>query len=329
MSGSSLPSSSPAVRYAPALAKSKVKHASSSSVSSYVSPKAKWAPRREQRSRSPALDRPGIPALRDGAPSRLAGKRARMPDLTSQEAQDLALMNLEKGVKADSTHISDNSRLRSMASWLSQWKLELFPPSVATVKALAASLKAGGYRSAEVYLTVYRRECERRGFEVGSLLRGDLKDYRRSCERGLGGAVRPRALPMELFGGLPASRTAWVAEGPLNPKAAIICGSWWLCREVELSTARARLVEIRWEAVPPLATWHLPTSKADPQALGMARTLRCNCMEFGKAGCPVHVMWDRLAFLRTQLTDRWLEDGPVWDLPFFLELMAASFQKRR
>ena len=229
------------------------------------------------------------------------------------------MAQLERGKKADSTHISDDSRLRSIDGWLRLWGLEPFPPTIATMKALAASLKAGGYRSASVYLTVYKRECERRGYEIGSLLRGDLKDYRRSCERGLGGAVRPRALPLELFGRLPADRAPWQDEGPVNPKAAMICGAWWMCREIELSTARARLVEIRWEMEPPLATWHLPTSKADPQALGMARTLRCNCTEFGRARCPVHVMWDRLAYLRMQFTQMWREDGPVWDHPLFSE----------
>ena len=164
---------------------------------------------------------------------------------------------------------------------------------------------------------VYRKECERRGFEIGPLLRGDFKDYQRSCERGLGGSVRPRAIPLELLSKLPASREPWTSDGPINPKAAIIVGSWWLCREVELATARARLVEVQWQASPPLATWHLPTSKSDPQALGMARTLRCNCTEFGRAGCPVHVMWDHLAYLRMQFTSRWSEDGPAWDLPLF------------
>ena len=304
----------PAVQYA-AGAAGKAKSSSIASFPTsltYVSPRAKWAPRREHRSRSPpAPDRPALPALREGAPGRLEVKRARMPDLSSQDVQDRAVIQLERGIKADSTHVSDDSRLCSMASWLQQWKLDLFPPTVATVKALAASLKAGGYRSANVYLHVYRRECERRGYEIGSLLRGDLKDYRRSCERGLGGSVRPRALPLECFGSLPADRSAWIADGPVNPKAAIICGAWWMCREVELATARARLVEIRWEVEPPLATWHLPTSKADPKALGMARTLKCNCMEFGRARCPVHVMWDHLAYLRTQFTKGWREGGPV------------------
>ena len=97
-----------------------------------------------------------------------------MPDLSSQDVQDMAVIQLERGIKADSTHVSDDSRLCSMASWLQQWKPDLFPPTVATVKALAASLKAGGYRSANVYLHVHKRECERRGYEIGSLLRGDL-----------------------------------------------------------------------------------------------------------------------------------------------------------
>ena len=86
-----------------------------------------------------------------------------MPDLASSEVQELALEQLDRGRKADTTHGSDESRLRSMAAWLRQWNLDLFPPTVATAKALAASLKAGGYRSAGVYLMVYRRECERRG----------------------------------------------------------------------------------------------------------------------------------------------------------------------
>ena len=91
-----------------------------------------------------------------------------MPDLASPDVQEVALDQLDRGRKADSTHVSDESRLRSMASWLKHWKLDLFPPTIATAKALAASLKAGGYRSAGVYLMVYRRECERRGYEIGS-----------------------------------------------------------------------------------------------------------------------------------------------------------------
>ena len=87
------------------------------------------------------------------------------------------MVALERGIKADTTHESDDSRLKTMAKWLKMWGLDLFPPTVASMKALAASLKAGGYKSANVYLTVYRRECERRGYEIGALLRSDFRDY--------------------------------------------------------------------------------------------------------------------------------------------------------
>ena len=155
-----------------------------------------------------------------------------------------------------------------MAKWLELWGLSLFPPTVASVKALAASLKAGGYKSANVYLTVYRRECERRGHVIGALLRSDFQDYKRSCGRGLGGPVRPRALPLDALHHLPALRDPWSPDGPLNPRAAMLCGAWWLCREIELSTARARMVELQWASSPPAATWHLPTSKSDTRPWG-------------------------------------------------------------
>ena len=49
------------------------------------------------------------------------------------------------------------------------------------------------------------------------------------CERGLGGPARPRPIPMELLPQLPASRSAWNAGGPINPRAAISAGCWFLC----------------------------------------------------------------------------------------------------
>ena len=108
-------------------------------------------------------------------------------------------------------------------------------------KAVAATLKAGAYRSAAVYLQVYRLAAERRGYDITPLLARDLKDYRRSCARGLGGPVRPRPLPIENLGHLSASREPWAVGGPVNPRASIIAGTWWLCREVELSGSRAHV----------------------------------------------------------------------------------------
>ena len=147
-----------------------------SASSSWVAPQPKWGARRRSRSRSPNRQ-PTLPGLRKRAPSRLERRPACMPDLADAHVRDQALALLDKDVKAESTHESDDSRLRKMAGWLAQWGIQMYPPTLASVKALAASLKAGGYRSAHVYLSVYRVEAQRRGHAVDVLLGRHLQDY--------------------------------------------------------------------------------------------------------------------------------------------------------
>ena len=133
---------------------------------------------------------------------------------------------------------------------------------------------------------------------MGDLAIRSIRDYSRSCLRGLGEPSRPRALPFQRLGDLPADRAAWVASGPINPKAAIVVGSWWMCREIELATLRAALVEFNIVSRPPLATLHLPASKSDQLAAGMARSLSCTCMasRSERSCCPVHVLIDHVLF---------------------------------
>ena len=71
---------------------------------------------------------------------------------------------------------------------------------------------------------------------------------------------------------LPRGFEPWVAGGPVNPRAMVMCGAWWLCREIELASQRARLLEFElishgdgggrlWKA-----SLHLSASMADLQA---------------------------------------------------------------
>ena len=176
-----------------------------------------------------------LPGLRELAPGRRERRRASSPDLSTEERRQEALEALDLDKKASSTHVSDDSRIATMRNWLIIWGLAMFPPSVASYKAVAATLKAGFYKSAAVYLQVYKVTAERRGYSTSLFVTRDLKDYKKYCLRGLGGPVRPRPLPLESLGTLPAGRGAWTEGGPLNPRAAVIAGSWWLCREVELA----------------------------------------------------------------------------------------------
>ena len=294
----------------------KTRRTSSASVP-WVAPRPKWGARARVRSRSPGA-RPSLPGLRDLAPDRHGSQRARAPDLLEPSVREQALVALDRDTKAKTTHVSDDSRLVTMASWAHAWGLQLFPPTIASFKAIAATLKLGGYKSAQVYLTVYRVEAERRGYASSPLLARSLKDWKRSCSRGLGGPVRPRPLPLESLGALPAAREPWSVEGPVNPRASIIMGSWWMCRELELSSSRARLVELTGlDSTQPSARWHLPASKSDTEALGSARSLSCACASVGRPGCPVHCMWDHLCFLAQRFPDRFADGMPNWDLPLF------------
>ena len=294
----------------------------SGSSSSWMVPRPKWGPSSRSRSRSPTCV--ALPGLRELAPGRRERRRARSPDLDTLEKQRVALKDLEKDTKASSTQASDDSRMATIAGWLQKWGLNLYPPSVATFKAVAATLKAGAYRSAPVYLQVYRSTAERLGYDISPLIVRDLKAYKRSCLRGLGGPIRPRPLPLEALGSLCSRRDPWVEGGPLNPRAAVIAGSWWLCREVELSATRARLLELDLPlSGKPSVRWHLPASKTDTEAVGMARTLRCCCESVGISSCPVHCLWDHWCFLEHKFPARFKSGVPDWDLPLFPSVAGA------
>ena len=136
---------------------------------------------------------------------------------------------------------------------------------------LAAVLKRGSYASAAQYLSEYKLEAERQGQIMGGPELRALKDCKRSCERGMGQPMRVLAFPFSRLGELPGGTAPWAPGGPLSPRNAIVAGSCFLTREVELSTARACLVEIQLK--PSLhVTWCLPVSKTDQQALGGRRT---------------------------------------------------------
>ena len=290
--------------------------ASASSSDVWIAPRPKWSQPLRNRSRSPSSR--ALPGLRELAPGRLARGKAQAPDLEDEEVKTNALKELLKDTKARSTHGSDDSRLATMEGWLKRWGLQMYPPTIASYKAIAATLKAGGYKSAAVYLQVYRVSAERLGYATSSLDARHLKDFKKSCLRGLGGPTRPRPLPLESLGSLPCSRSPWCADGPLNPRAAIIAGSWWLCREIELSTSRARLLEI---LVPPdgvpSARWHLPASKSDTEAVGMARSLFCACEVVGRPACPVHCLWDHVCFLQHRFPHEFVDGLASWDFPLF------------
>ena len=278
----------------------------------------------DARSRSP--DRRALPGLREDAPGRRAVVRAQLPNVLSQPDKEAAVRDLEADVLSASTSRSHQARLRTIDRIMVLWGLKAWPPTLVTWKALASTLKLAGYASAPLYLSAYRSESERRGFSLTSTMLRNIADYNRSCLRGLGAPARPKALPLLQLYRLPRRLAPFAPGGPLNSRAAIMCGAWWMCREIELSTARARLLEFETGNEGKIkATLHLPASKTDLKACGVARSLMCSCSSSATSSsssspspeCVVHALLEHAVMLRRRFPGRWSEDGPDWDLPLF------------
>ena len=87
-----------------------------------------------------------------------------LPIWQGQADQDAALEALERDALAASTRESVMAKLRTIARALAGWRIPPFPPTLSSARALGATLKRGGYRSAASYLWIYKAESQRRGF---------------------------------------------------------------------------------------------------------------------------------------------------------------------
>ena len=108
-----------------------------------------------------------------------------LPHWHNDDDRWLVLEALERDAHAASTRESMEAKLRTVHRALAGWGLVPFPPSLWTVRALGATLKRGGYRSAASYLWLYKAEAQRRGHSWPDYLHRALKDSIRSCERGM------------------------------------------------------------------------------------------------------------------------------------------------
>jgi hypothetical protein len=255
--------------------------------------------------------------------------RGEMPSLASPEERVEAMTAFHKDVYSATTLRAAAHKLTTITTALDRWGCELLPPGPDKIAALGATLKVGNYRSAASYLTLYRGHAERSGHSITGPFQRAFRDAARSCARGLGGAVRARALPLDQLGTLPGGPRPWCKGGPIHPRNAIVGGAWLLAREVELSTARAALVELSTTgARGPTVTWHLPASKSDPEAIGTSRTHGCSCGAVASAGCPVHALWDQILVLQRRFPTRWSKaKGFDWSLPLFPDSEGRAVEK--
>ena len=114
----------------------------------------------------------------------------------------------------------------------------------------------------------------------------------------------------------------------MGPAAAVIAGSWFMTREVELSTTRAALVTLlNDDSAEASVQWRLPASKSDQQALGVARTHGCACGGAVNTGCPFHAIKSQLLRLRRLFPLRWSGTAFDVDLSLFPDVEGQAVTK--
>ena len=135
-------------------------------------------------------------------------------------------------------------------------------------------LGSAGDRSATAYLSVAKLWHLFMGYSWATQFGLAARDTARSALRGVGLANKSSALPFKRLHELPDDVAPWTSSGPLGPRRALLVGSWWLLREIELANI---LIGNVHQVSPQEVLLHLPASKSDPTGRGAHRAHRCAC----------------------------------------------------
>ena len=218
----------------------------------------------------------------------LSAARAAAEPAVQQEA----LAALQRDMYARTSSGPADSRRATWTRLAAAWGLPPIPLTVTLVHRVGASMKRGGYRSAEQYFSTARLwHIQETNQEVPPAVALAIRQTCRSILRGLGGPARKDAFRLE---GLAAAKlqfpgsTVVQAGSVADPLRMAVLGSWFLCRGIELQCARTEHVSVT--VCPPQVSWLLPASKTDTAAAGVTRVHGCCCHGGDGALCPVHIM---------------------------------------
>ena len=226
--------------------------------------------------------------------------------------QQDALAALRRDMYARTSSGPADSRRTTWTRLAAAWGLPPLPLTVQLVHRVGASLKRGGYRSAEQYFSTARLwHVQEHNQEVPPAVALAIRQTCRSILRGLGGPARKDAFRLE---GLAAARLQFPGSTVVRDKAVAdplrmaALGCWFLCRGIELQCARTEHVSIT--VCPPQVSWLLPASKTDTAAAGVTRVHGCCCHGGDGALCPVHIMMQ----VMNSLPDRGAAPGPLFPI---------------
>ena len=220
-------------------------------------------------------------------------------------------------------HDNDVYALSSVAPRLSCWTTwcrfhrtwftdePVLPLTRDKVRVIASMFKQGGYRSFGNYLAVAKSQHINMGYPWSDEISCQANKSSSSTKRGLGPAKQSEALDLRELAKLPSTLGTRIPGGPIGPRNVMIAGSMFLLREVELSNALVKGINVN--LVLETVTWHLPVSKPDPTALGAKVSWGCTCGS-GDRICAYHAIREQLEFIRGKFRE------PHDDLPLFPSL---------
>ena len=209
-----------------------------------------------------------------GAPQLLAYSRGD-GDVALQMAADpgrreLAIQSLESKRYAASAKNCRTARASLWEDVVTAANLGDDPrrPNAQMVFSAVAILRAAGYRAASEVAEQAVLTAKMHDFDVPPSVSLALRDARRASQRGLGLPKKANPIPLERLHEFDLGQKAEHPEGPLWPVRSVTIATWWLLREVEMSSVAQREVTLSPDGT---ANIFLSTSKTDPRTLGVTR----------------------------------------------------------
>ena len=205
-----------------------------------------------------------------------------------QNMRMAAQRDLEDDMYALTTRAPRHARLATWQKFHMWWFGEdepVLPLTVLKISRVSALFKAGTYRSYKNYIGDIKDLHIAEGFSWNDQLWRITRKCTKSVLRGLPGPSRSEPFDVVdvvkflMLRSGPLSNT-----GPVNPLAMVVCATYFMMRELEVSAIDMGDVTFTDGSV----SINLPVSKVDWSAKGCRRSWSCICDK--GYPCPVHIL---------------------------------------
>lgn len=251
-----------------------------------------------------------------------------------------ALDSLNKDMWALTTIGPQQARWRTWCDIATSWDLDPLPLTDELVRCTAASFKEADYESPQLYYSEAKaRHIDLTGLAPDARVNRTIKNCIRSILRGIAKGTAKASFLLENMPDSNAWRTESIIEAApstwnraqrgqtVDPLAATLLASWFLCREIELAAARVHQLSFNEQFR--TVTWLLPSSKTDTAANGVTRTHGCSCSsssEQYRKLCPFHCARQHVKNLRSHFSH--LPQGEFDVLPLFPDRDGCTVDKK-